>query len=380
MTSPDRKRRMLPIGFCLGAVATVALYAIVGSSGAQQPPELPGPPGGFTPIEERPRADLRRAAPTAMAGFEGQPAPGATITLRSDGSIGAEHFRWIQTQGTPVALGDPTSPAPRFRMPDGEGAVAFALVAANAQGTDVASVEVRTAAGSPQPDRPVVKADAGDDQVGIVGHQITLNGSRSEPKGQVAYRWLQVAGPKVRLELAEGFVYSFVPQAPGIYEFALVVARGNEISVPDRVAVSVGNPASPYGIEPTTEAPEALHDVARAALGTVPGGLEVGPPLAECFDAVADRMDLYHSYGEAFSELSRRLEPLLPPDAVRRSVWNERLFGPLTARLIEGLRAEGLDLRNPEAQTAALTSAQRARAAELFRSMARGFRATRPGA
>jgi hypothetical protein len=278
-------------------------------------------------------------------------------------------------------------------MPDGEGALAFALVAANAQGTDVASVEVRTAAGSPRPDTevrtaagsprpdtPAVKADAGDDQVGIVGRQITLNGSRSEPRGQVAHRWLQVAGPKVRLELAEGYIYSFVPQAPGIYEFALVVARGSEISVPDRVTVSVGNPASPYGIEPTPEAPEALHDVARAALGAVPGGLEVGPSMAECFDAVADRMDLYHSYGEAFSELSRRLEPLLPPDAVRRSVWNERLFGPLTARLIEGLRAEGLDLRNPEAQTAALTSAQRARAAELFRSMARGFRATRPGA
>jgi hypothetical protein len=89
-------------------------------------------------------------------------------------------------------------------------------------------------------------------------------------------------------------------------------------------------------------------------------------------------MDLYRSYAEAYSELSRRLESLLPADPVRRAVWDERLFAPLTVHLIEGMRAEGLDLRRPEAQNVALTSGQRARLAELFRSMSQGFRATRP--
>ena len=377
MTAPEQNRRQLPIGLCLGALATFALQAVVVSSGAQHPvPEKSGPRRS---TDERPQGNPRHGVPTAMASFEGRPTPGALVTLRSDGSAGAEHFRWIQTQGPPVALGDATSPCPRFEVPDGGGPLGFALVAANAYGTDVASVDVRDARGANRSAECSVRADAGDDQVGIVGRQITLNGIRSEPKGQVAYRWIQVAGPRVRLEIIEGYTYSFVPQAPGIYEFALVVARGGEISVPDRVTVSVGSPSSPYGIEPTPEAPEALHDVARAALGVVPGGLDIGPALGDAFDGIADRMDLYRSYAEAYTELSRRLEPVLPADAVRRSVWNERLFAPLTARLIEGLRAEGLDLRSAEGQNAALTSAQRARSAELFRAMARGFRATRPG-
>jgi hypothetical protein len=278
-----------------------------------------------------------------------------------------------------VVLSDRSGPSLRLKLPEGGRTLGFALVAADAPGTAVASVELTTDGGPARPAGGPIRADAGDDQVGIVGRQITLNGNRSEPKGQLSYRWIQVAGPRIRLELTDDYIYSFVPQAPGIYEFALLVARGGEISDPDRVTVSVGSPSSPFGIETTPEAPEALHDVARSDLALVPGGLDVGPPLAEAFDGVADRMDLYRSYAEAFSELSRRLEPLLPPDAVRRSVWNERLFAPLSARLIEGLRAEGLDLRGTEGQNAALTSAQRARCAELFRAMARGFRATRPG-
>ena len=102
--------------------------------------------------------------------------------------------------------------------------------------------------------------------------------------------------------------------------------------------------------------------------------------LGEAFDGVADRMDLYRSYAEAFHELGRRLEPLVPPDAPRRSVWDERLFVPLTARMVDAMKAEGLDLRVAEARGAALTAGQRATLAEVFRSMARGFRSARPSA
>ena len=68
----------------------------------------------------------------------------------------------------------------------------------------------------------------------------------------------------------------------------------------------------------------------------------------------------------------------MPTDAPRRAVWDERLFVPLTARLIEGMKLEGLDLRQAESRNIALTASQRAKLAEMFRAMARGFRSARP--
>jgi hypothetical protein len=329
----------------------------------------------FVPIE----TELAASPPKALARLEGIPSPGRRILLHGEGSIAARWVRWVQTQGPPLEIESPTSLSTGVMVPKGASLLGFTLFVANPLGTDASSLVIRVTRPDGVPAEPSLRADAGDDQVGIVGRQITLNGARSEPRGQVGYRWIQVAGPPVRLDLEEGYIYSFVPQAPGVYQFALVVGSGSELSRPDLVTVSVGNPASPYGLEPARDAPEALHDVARAALATVPGGIDVAQPLAEAFDGIADRMDLYHSYAEAYSELCRRLELLLPPDPARRGVWDERLFAPLTARLVDGMRAEGLDFRRPDAQSTPLTSAQRAKLAELFRSMSQGFRATQPG-
>ena len=88
---------------------------------------------------------------------------------------------------------------------------------------------------------PAPRADAGDDQVGLIGREITLNGMRSEPRGQLAYRWIQTGGPTVRLKIEDSYVYSFVPTVPGHYRFALVVAANGEISEPDEVSVTVGS-------------------------------------------------------------------------------------------------------------------------------------------
>jgi hypothetical protein len=324
-------------------------------------------------------AELAVSPPKAVAHWEGIPAPGRRILLQGEGSVAAQWVRWVQTQGPAVAIESPTSRSTGVTVPQGASLLGFTFFVANSLGTDATSLVVRVTRPDGVPVEPSLRADAGDDQVGIVGRQITLNGSRSEPRGQVGYRWFQVAGPRVRLDLDDGYIYSFVPQAPGVYQFALVVALGSEMSRPHLVTVSIGNPASPFGLEPARDAPEALHDVARAALATVPGGIDVAQSLAEAFDGIADRMDLYHSYAEAYSELCRRLELVLPPDPVRRAVWDERLFAPLTARLVDGMRAEGLDFRRPDAQSMPLTSGQRAKLAELFRSMSRGFRATQPG-
>ena len=152
-----------------------------------------------------------------------------------------------------------------------------------------------------------LKADAGDDIPGLVGHQVTLNGSRSEPRGRIGYRWLQVGGPKVRLKLEDRYVYSFVPTAPGLYRFALVVASGSEISEPATVTVTVG---AATANAPAVEAPESatIGEVARAALASSPGGGDAANALSDAFLGVAERMDLYRSYGDVFLELTHRLE------------------------------------------------------------------------
>jgi len=71
---------------------------------------------------------------------------------------------------------------------------------------------------------PVLRADAGDDQIGLVGRQITLNGGRSGPRGAIGYRWIQLSGPEPTARGQDGYIFTFTPRAAGIYRFALLVA------------------------------------------------------------------------------------------------------------------------------------------------------------
>lgn len=230
--------------------------------------------------------------------------------------------------------------------------------------------------GRPQ-DQPV--ADAGDDQLALVGRQVTLNGARSQPRGELGYRWVQVGGPRVRLRLEDGYVLSFVPDDPGTYRFALVVARGSRISEPDVVEVlaSAAVPGPRLTGMASSNEPWPLDAQVRGAIQRAPDGPAVAVALAATFDHVADRMDLYTSYSEAHAEMARQLEAVVPADPARRKAWVDALFQPLTDRLIEAMFVEGLDLRRTEGQRAPLTPAQKARLVALFRSMAEGARAAR---
>jgi hypothetical protein len=116
------------------------------------------------------------------------------------------------------------------------------------------------------------------------------------------------------------------------------------------------------------------QEIARGALAALKLGADVAEPLARTFDDTADRMDLYETYADAFAEMSRRLESILPSDASQRSRWIERLFQPLTARVIEVMRSEGLDLRTSEGPSIPLSAAQRASLADQFRLIAEGVR------
>jgi hypothetical protein len=192
----------------------------------------------------------------------------------------------------------------------------------------------------------------------------------------------------VRFKLEDSYIFSFVPTVPGVYRFALVVAIGSDISLPDEVSITVGSGARsvaraapsgpPTGVLPAQE-PVATQEVARSALAAIRGASDSAGSLAEVFDFTADRMDLYESYADAFREMSRRLEEVIPAESAKRADWNERLFNPLTVRILEVMRTEGLDLSVAEGQNAPLAAAQRAALAEQFRLIAEGFRsAARP--
>jgi hypothetical protein len=303
----------------------------------------------------------------------GTTAPGLRVTLDGSASTGQPSwYRWVQVQGPPVALEPDDRPRATVVIPSAAQSLAFLLVAGNAAGADLARLAVPVEAyGRPAPSAEV-RADAGDDQIGQVGRQVTLNGLRSAARGRLGYRWMQVAGPKVVLRIEDGHVFTFVPPASGLYQFALVVASGSEISEPDFVNVAVGVPLPPD--EPAAApAPVSLRDLARAVLENVEGGRSAGADLAEAFEEIATRIDLYQSYSELMMELTRWLEDIVPADPLRRSAWLQRVFAPLTVHLVDRMRSEGLDLSRPDGQAAEMTRPQRKVLAQQFRIIAAGF-------
>lgn len=222
------------------------------------------------------------------------------------------------------------------------------------------------------------KAEAGDDQRAIVGHEITLNGGRSEPKGSIGLRWFQLGGPQPVALIQDGYVVTLTPKATGVYRFGLVVAAGSVISELDTVDVTVElAPTQSTAPAATMTVPTSIESLTSQALRTVEEGPTSAEGLAAAFQSVAGRMDLYPTYADVFAELSRRLEAVVPVEPTRRAVWVQRLFNPLTNRLVEAMRVEGLDLGRPEGQAAALTAGQKAKLVASFEAVAAGARAVR---
>ena len=276
-------------------------------------------------------------------------------------------------KGRPHYSSADDQPAATLTVPAQASSLAYLLVVGNGAGADVANLTVAVESKGQGAAGGLLRADAGDDQIGQVGRQVTLNGLRSAPRGRLGYRWIQTAGPKVSLKIEDGHVFTFVPPASGLYQFALVVASGSEISEPDLVSVAVGVPLPPPADEPAA-APVSLKELARAALSAIDGGPSAASDLADAFEEVATRADLYSSYSELMVELTRRLEEIVPAEASRRSAWLAHVFAPLTVRLIDHMRSEGLDLSRADGQAAALTRPQRKVLARQFQVIADGFR------
>lgn len=427
MSTPDppsrRARRSALSLLPWGIAAAVGILALVGP-----PRSTPSSIGGEHPVlreqvfEASPPAELasppvlseRVEPPRSEAIARGNAAPGLRIELLGDRSSGGSlRFHWAQIAGPKVELEDPTDSASSFIVPDDEGTIVLALTVSNDLGMDTSSLSIpiarRPAPIVEEPAEPsptsLPVADAGDDQLGMVGHQVTLNGMRSQPRGRIGFRWLQVDGPPVRLRIEDGYTYTFVPDAPGMYRFALVVAAGSTISNADYVSVSISAPnqsSAPtpgQGLEPSppiagpASAPESAHapasapsppvaspepmpldQMVRAGVASIRGGHEAAEALEIAFGEVAGRVStLYETYDDLFSELSRRLDAIVPAEPQARDAWLEHLLNPLSVRMVEELRAEGLDLANPAARSAPLSSRQRARISNQLERIASGF-------
>jgi hypothetical protein len=280
-----------------------------------------------------------------------------------------------------------TEPDVKLTIPSGADELDFLLIVSDERGMREITVAIPVASPPPSAfEEPVdtgptrVKADAGDDQMGLVGRRITLNGFGSTPQDGLAYRWIQVDGPAVGLPTEDGKFLSFIPKAPGRYRFALVVAAREEISRPDFVNVDIGLPPGDVALgtpasatvppRVAASAPVGLDVLVASALAALDDAPSVAGPLADAFQATATRMDLYNNYGELYAELSRRLDGIVPKDPARRATWNVALFEPLTRQIVAQLQPLGLDLRTPQGYLAPLTEPQKHEVRGQFRAIA----------
>lgn len=248
------------------------------------------------------------------------------------------------------------------------------LAAATAWGGEKTDPSVAPSSTQQQTPRTPLRAVAGDDRSVSVGDRVTLDGRESMPLTGLSYRWIAAGGPPVRLSLEDRHLLTWVPESPGLYRFALVVAGGGEISEPDYVEIRVAE--SPK----KTSADPVAASTASQALRALEASEPIAGEFAEIAERIATRVDLYDSYNVLLHELSRSLDALLPPDRESRARWNERLFVPLSGLLVERLRVESLDLSRPGSLDSTLTDAQKAALATFFREVAAGSRAFRDGA
>jgi hypothetical protein len=317
--------------------------------------------------------------------------PGAKMVLEAGrGTPEGTRFRWVQIEGPPVEIGDPSRPTIEITIPTGAEKLAFILVAASPEVVRVIRVIVplqgdpsRTSWGARPSDK--VKADAGDDQIGLVGHRVTLNGSRSRPGDGKNARWLQVGGPAVLSPQQQGLFFSFVPSSPALYKFLLMIAGDGEISEPDEVSVLVGLPPGPGAVVPqpaptllpasAPPSPPTPEQILSETLPRLSAGTRLATDVADAMEAIARRATLYGSFADLQSELARRLELLIPTEPAKRTAWAVGVFAPLTAYTTSQLLAAGVDVRQPQGLNQPLTPAQQAKVHDHFERLARAFRA-----
>ena len=369
----------------VGSAALGWLGSSVGLAGAQEPPAPILPRSAAVASTTRGDVTTGRIAvdslaistgPKAVVKVDGTAAPGLKMTLDGSASSGGRvWYRWFQTQGPRVSLVGSDQSVAHFAVPDEDAVLGFVLVVGNGAGIDVRAVEVDPEDPAGGDDRPLA-ADAGPDQVAPVGRRVTLDGGKSEPKGKIRYRWVQASGPPASLHGSGGPACSFVPEAAGSYQFALlVVGETGLVSEAALVTVRAHSGQGDAADAPADRAAMALDEMARTALAAIPGGPRQAGDLARALDSVADRINSFRTSGDLLAELNRRLDAVVARDPRHRGEWAERFIKPWTARITDALHAAGADVVMVDGTPKPLTKPQRTLLAEQIRITAAGFRA-----
>jgi hypothetical protein len=254
------------------------------------------------------------------------------------------------------------------QFPDAKAPVASAGRESDSPSFSPAPVTVRDYSS----DTESLKADCGADQSATAGNWVTLSGKRSTPAGRIGYRWIQLSGPRPKNINEEAERLMFLPTTEGTYEFALVVAAGNRISVPDFVTVAVAGARTSDSVEPPQPTQLCLDRVASQCASRLEDPVAAAR-LAQAFAQVATRMELYETYEDVLQGITTCLVPVLPTEPDRRALWEERLFAPLTKALIREIQPTGLDLSRPEGIAQPMSSLQKKSMSESYRLIAKGL-------
>lgn len=380
-------RRSRPIIRISSMIALAASWAAPLAHG-QERPDRPGP--------SVPEASSSGAAgEPQVVEYGGAVVPGKRIELDLQGvEAPGARYEWAQVEGPPLRIEDPTGPRASLVVPARTRRLGFILTVSDARGgvkryrinvPVQADPTPASDAGGAAPGASC-RAEAGDDQIGLVGCRLTLDGSGSVPAEGLLYRWIQVAGPAAGEPRQNGPYYSFRPTAPGYHRFALVVA-GATISEPDYVTVTVGEMPSPAVQAPPATAPSPAsrpepsdYSLELIAIGAAlaPNGAAVAGPLADVFDAAAGALPGYPTYAAVQADIVRRCDAIVPGDPAARAQWSRLVLEPLTQYTVASLAPVGLDPRSPASAQQAMGPAQRQQLADVFRSIARVLRPRAP--
>jgi hypothetical protein len=74
------------------------------------------------------------------------------------------------------------------------------------------------------------------------------------------------------------------------------------------------------------------------------------------------------------SEMTRRLDAIVPQEPGMRQLWVQGIFTPLSQHIMTEMYAVGLDLRYPQSQQQELTAAQKEKLQKLLVTYCREFR------
>jgi hypothetical protein len=322
-----------------------------------------------------------------MIQYKGTPRTGSRISVGLDGPLDPQaSYHWVQIDGPPVIIEDETKPKIQLTVPAEAQSLTFLLTKTDARGQQTyrVTIPIQPPASPSSPATQMPRADGGDDQIGLVGRRITLNGSRSWPPAGIVYRWIQLGGPRVEPGVQENAYFSFTPKLAGVYRFGLVVALassgspgGVSISDVDEVVVTVGDLPPGPGPLPLGGGAGSPWTAALDQVMQGPGSSSARGTLEQAagvFDSIAWRAALYTNFAELTSELTRRLEAIIPADPTWRQFWTLSVFAPMTQQLVAEMLGVGLDLRTPQGQQQGLNPLQQDRLEKLFSSYAREFR------